>query len=243
MAKITIEDIQHQVQLYQWECLETEYKNLQTPMRFKCNEGHLVESTWGKLRNKLVCPVCINNVTRKIANISAKPKTDLFRILALDQSSHKTGYSIYDGKELISYGVYETQNGTQLERIVEVCDWLNSMINNWKPDLVAMEETQYNTTGGVGHDVFKLLSQVMGAIMLTAARNKCDVDSVLIPTWRHYCGVKGNKRTDQKRSAQLLVKKWYDVTVTDDESDAICIGKYFADKYAEKEDVIGDNDW
>lgn len=241
MARITLDDIQEELKKEGWSCTEEKYVNLKTPMIFRCNEGHLVETTWGKLRNKRVCPVCLNNVKKKISNVSAKQKTAAFRTLALDQSSHKTGYAIYDNKELISYGVYETNKNNPLERIVDVCDWLDSMIISWKPDLVGLEETQYQPGSGTGHDVFKLLSQVMGAIMITVARNKTKVDTVLIPTWRHHCGVKGRSRVDQKRSAQNLVKKWYDISVTDDESDAICIGKYFSDKYVIK-NLIGE-DW
>ena len=33
-------------------------------------------------------------------------------------------------------------------------------------------------------------------------------------------------RTDKKRSMQLLVKQWYDVTVSEDEADAIGIGHH-----------------
>lgn len=242
MAKITLAEINKQLELYGWTCLEKEYKNLQTPMQFRCNEGHIVETTWGKLRNKRVCPVCVSNLKKKITKIAATPKTGEYRILALDQSSHRTGYSIYDGKQLTSYGVFESTKTEPLDRIIDLCAWLDNMIMNWQPDEVGLEETQYQP-GAIGHDVFKLLSQVMGALMITAARAKCRVSTVLIPTWRHHCGVKGNKRADQKRSAQLLVKKWHDITVSDDESDAICIGKYFADTHVDEKEIIGDIDF
>lgn len=218
-------------------------------MTFVCPEGHVVEQTWGKMRNKLFCPVCAKNVKKQVVNIAAKPKTEKYRVLALDQSSHKTGYSVYDGTELIAYGVFEATKIKPLDRICQICDWLDSMISNWKPDEIGIEETQYNAHGGsssdqiVAHDAFKLLSQVMGAIMITGSRGKCKISTVLIPTWRHHCGVKGRYRTDQKRSAQMLVKQWHDVLVSDDESDAICIGKYFADTHIKSKPIIGDDSW
>ena len=57
------------------------------------------------------------------------------------------------------------------------------------------------------------------------------VPYTICPTnsWRKFCGVKGKYRTDKKRSMQLLIKNWYDVSVTEDEADAIGIGKYTAD--------------
>lgn len=50
-------------------------------------------------------------------------------------------------------------------------------------------------------------------------------------TWRHHCGVTGRTRIDKKRSMQNKAKEWHDITVTDDEADAIGIGKYVADLY------------
>lgn len=38
-----------------------------------------------------------------------------------------------------------------------------------------------------------------------------------------------NTRSDKKRSMQLLAKQWYDVTLVDDEADAIGIGKYMSE--------------
>ena len=39
------------------------------------------------------------------------------------------------------------------------------------------------------------------------------------------CGVTGKNRSDQKRSAQLRVKALYNIDVTQDEADAILIGR------------------
>ena len=38
-------------------------------------------------------------------------------------------------------------------------------------------------------------------------------------------------RADQKRAAQVKVKGWHNENVTQDEADAICIGKYLTEKY------------
>ena len=59
------------------------------------------------------------------------------------------------------------------------------------------------------------------------------IEYVICPTntWRHHCGVTGRTRIDKKRSMQNKAKEWHDITVTDDEADAIGIGKYVADLY------------
>lgn len=57
-------------------------------------------------------------------------------------------------------------------------------------------------------------------------------------TWRKHCQVKGQSRTDKKRSMQLLTKKWFDVSVTEDEADAIGIGKYMAEVVAKNNQIV-----
>ena len=218
-------------------------------MKFQCPQGHIVESTWSKLRNRRICPTCIANLKAPIQQMPSKAKKEgVYRVLALDQSSHKTGYSIFDGKELIGHGVFETTKINPFERLFELQTWLNSMIANWKPDMAGIEEVQYNPNINSSsdqvhaHDIFKLLAQVMGVVIITTMQAKCTIKTVLIQTWRHHCGVRGSKRIDQKRSAQMLVKQWYGLEVTDDESDAICIGKYFAENHKEQP-PIGDDSW
>ena len=232
MAKISIEDIRKELAASDWKVLTPKYENLNTLMTFECKEGHKITTTWKDIRGKHECPVCKSNPAIKMEDIATVPKRKgAYRILALDQSSRKTGYSVYDDKKLIGYGVYEAKANSPLERLVDLSDWLISMIRNWDPDEVGLEEVQHNQNVDMGHNVFKLLAMIMGALMITSARENVKITTVLISKWRGHCGVKGNKRADQKRSAQLLVKQWYDISLTDDAADAICIGKYFSDTH------------
>ena len=57
-------------------------------------------------------------------------------------------------------------------------------------------------------------------------------------TWRSHCGVKGRARRDKKRSMQIKVKDWFDITVSDDIADAIGIGKYVSDTHKKKVEVF-----
>lgn len=247
MARITIETVDEGLKGTGWSRVSQEYKNLKTPMQFHCPEGHLVEVTWEKMRRKQTCPVCTANLKVHIQDIGAiKKKTGARRVLAIDQASYNTGWSVYDEGELVGYGIFTTRKNESLLRIVDVCDWLNSMIDGWEPDLVGIEDIQYNPRGefggGVGnHNTFKLLGQLMGAIMLTVARMKVDVKPVNNKVWKAHCKIKGATRAQQKKNAQGKVKEWHDVTVEEDVSDAICIGKYFAEtSKGEQKAGIGD---
>jgi excinuclease UvrABC ATPase subunit len=139
VAKITIDIIRETLATENWNVLSQEYKNLTTEMEFMCPEGHKVFTTWEKLRRRRECPTCNQNKL-KSTNFKVTPKKkDVYRILALDQSTHLTGWSIYDGDSLIAYGIYETTTTAQIERMNEVKEWLLSMIVNWRPDFIGLE--------------------------------------------------------------------------------------------------------
>ena len=112
-------------------------------MEFICPEGHHVFTTWEKLRRRRACPICNQNYLKSDNFTVVQKKKDVYRILALDQSTHLTGWSIYDDSNLIAYGVYESKTTQQIERLNEIKEWLVSMINNWKPDFIGLEGIQY----------------------------------------------------------------------------------------------------
>lgn len=232
MARITLDDIKTTLAAEGWAVISPSYKSLDTEMEFVCNEGHHVFSSWKKIRSKRECPTCKqNNYANQTADIPTKPR-GVTRILALDQASHVTGYSVFDNGVLIKYGAYKAPGGEEIERLAAVRDWVVSMIANLKPNYVGIEGIQYqdqSTSGGkMGVTVFQTLAHLQGALML--ACYDAHIPFMLCPTntWRNKCGVKGRSRADRKRSMQMLVKQWYDVSVSDDEADAIGIGTYLS---------------
>lgn len=228
MARINIDKVRKDVIERGWKVLDLEYKNLQTPMTFICDKGHEVNDTWAKVRGRFQCPECIENRRKKIKTGNVKDKEEgTRRILALDQATHTTGYSIFDDQQLVAYGTYESTGSSAEQRILDVCDWLERMIDEHQPDMVGIEDIQYNPYGG-GHNTFKMLGQLMGAIMRTAEQKGVLYQSVLISTWRKSANVSGRGRKEQKASAQRVVKGRYGLVVSEDEADAICIGIHYS---------------
>ena len=233
MARITIDSINEELAPYNWKCISTEYKNLDTELQFNCEEGHLVCAPWKKVRKLQECPVCKQNAHKTNKPLVVEPKKKgQKRILALDQATHITGWSIYDGQQLIRYGTFSTNQKDEIARISTVKNWLISMIENWKPDFVAIEGIQFQDESSgnkMGVTVFQGLARLQGVLMETCYAQKIDYTVCPTNTWRNHCGVKGRYRADKKRSMQLIAKKWYDISLTDDEADAVGIGKYAAD--------------
>lgn len=233
MSKITIEFINEELKKYNWRCISSEYKNLDTELCFECEEGHKIYSTWKKIRTKRECPRCKDNYLKDQTSKLRPKAKGIKRILALDQSTHVTGWSIYDNNKLVQYGTFVTNLKDEIARCSAIKTWLLSMINNWDLDCIGIEgiQLQDESSGAkMGVTVFQGLARLQGILMETCHSEK--IDYIICPTnsWRHHCGVKGLKRTDRKRSMQMLAKQWHDITVSDDEADAIGIGKYVADQ-------------
>lgn len=233
MARITLESINEELAPTGWKCISTEYKNLDSELQFNCEEGHLVCAPWKKIRTKCECPVCKNNKHKNNNALQIEPKKKgVKRILALDQATHISGWSIYDGQTLIRYGTFETNQKDEIARISTIKNWLLSMLENWKPDFVAIEGIQFQDESSgnkVGVTVFQGLARLQGVLMETCHAQKVDYTVCPTNTWRNHCGVKGRYRADKKRSMQLIAKNWYDISLTDDEADAVGIGRYAAD--------------
>lgn len=162
------------------------------------------------------------------------PKRGKTRVLALDQASHDCGWSIFDDKTLVKYGLHSLSKEEETARINKLKQWLISMIISWQPDYIAIEGIQYQDEvadqAKMGITVFQTLARLQGVLMDTCFELKVPFEVCPTNTWRSHCGVKGKYRADRKRSMQLLAKSWYDISVTNDEADAIGIGKYLADK-------------
>ena len=240
MAKIKIEDIRKAAIKYNWELLSEYYKNLDTELIFKCSEGHKIYLPYKKIRNKWECPICKENQYNNFSNEIIPKKKSTQRTIGLDQATHITGYSIFDGGDLIYAGIFETNESNEIQRDIEIKNWLIQLIQNWKPDIIAIEGIQLQQFNNkmIGITTYQTLARLQGILMMVCSEQKVDYTIVPPATWRSYCQVKGRTRADKKRSMQTKVKEWFDITVSDDVADAIGIGKYTSDKHKKKVEVF-----
>lgn len=239
MAKIRIDDIRKAAIEHNWKLISEEYKNLDTDLVFECEEGHRVYLPYKKVRDKWECPLCKKNKYYNFDECLPTKKKDVQRVLGLDQATHITGYSIFDGKDLVSAGTFEADADDEIERDVQIKDWLVQFILKEKIDIVGMEDIQLQQFDNkiVGVTTYRTLARLQGALLVACKENGVDAVVCAPATWRSHCGVKGRTRADKKRSMQNLVKDWFDVTVSDDVADAIGLGKYVADKYKKKVEI------
>lgn len=240
MSKIKIEDIRKAAIEHNWNLLSDKYKNLDTELTFECNEGHKIYLPYKKVRDKWICPICEQNQYYNFSN-EIKPKGKIKqRSIGLDQATHITGYSIFDDGKLVYADTFETIADDEIERDIEIKNWLIQLIQNWKPDIIGLEGIQLQQFNNktVGITTYQTLARLQGILMATCKEQ--NIQYIIIPpaTWRAHCEVKGRARADQKRSMQMKVKEWFDITVSNDIADAIGIGKYLNDKHKKKVEIF-----
>lgn len=180
------------------------------------------------------CPICKSN--RYFRMNDNAPKRKGFRILAFDQASITSGWSAFDDGELIKFGSWTSEGSNSTDRISKTKHWFANMLQTWKPDLVVLEDIQLqkrkdlngNQTNEDAVITYKKLAHLQGVLQDFCYDNGYIFKVVPVQTWRSFNKIKGVYRTDQKKNAQLLIKSLYDVNVTQDEADAILIGRWAA---------------
>lgn len=150
-------------------------------------------------------------------------------LLALDQSSQKSGYSVYGKttKKLLTYGSFSFDSQDFDTRLYHINRKVRQLIEENDIDEVYLEDIQLQGEDGIPNViVYKRLAEVIGVICCLCSELK--LPHILVPpaTWRHTCGIRGKMRADKKRNAQIYVRDKYGINVSDDIADAICIGEH-----------------
>lgn len=238
MSTINVYAVRNALEAEGWQLVSEVYKNLKTPLEMICPAGHKQEQTFDQWRKHKICDACMAGDPYKVKKNKVPPKGEnTQRILALDAATNLTGYAVYDDKVLVHFGTFKTTSThAATERINQVKGWLKMVLKEWQPDFVGIENIQLQKYGASASDVqvktFQTLANLQGVLLDTIFEACIDHELVYSKEWRSYCGIAGGDqhRDAQKKQAQSKVKVWYDIDCTDDEADAICIGKYFCSK-------------
>lgn len=239
MSTINIYTVRNALEAEGWTLLSDSYKNLKTPLEMQCPCGHKQEQTFETWRKHKLCDICLAGDPYKVKkNKIPKKGINTQRILALDAATGVTGYAVYDNKQLVGYGTFKTSAILPAtERINQVKQWLRAAIKEWTPDFIGIEQIQlqhygYGNQAAMQVKTFQTLANLQGVVLDTIFEACLDSELVYSSEWRAYCGINDGdqRRESKKKQAQAKVKIWYDMDCSEDEADAICIGKYFCGK-------------
>ena len=149
------------------------------------------------------------------------------KILALDQASRVSGWCVFDDDKLIEYGKIVADHSDFGDRLLYIRKEVIKLIEKYDIDEVIYEDIQLQSNVLNNVDTFKKLAEVFGVLYELFAEMKMPRTAVLASVWKSSLGIKGKDRPAQKKAAQDWVQKNYNITPTQDECDAICIGAHY----------------
>lgn len=157
-------------------------------------------------------------------NVLVDLEVPVSNILALDQASKTSGFSVFKDGKLHTYGKFTFEDADLGERLCKIKNKILELINEYDIDELIFEDIQLQNNITQNVQTFKILAEVYGLIDQMASELKIPHRSYLASSWKSQLGIKGKDRAEQKRNAQKYVMNTYGVKCTQDEADAICIG-------------------
>jgi Holliday junction resolvasome RuvABC endonuclease subunit len=156
------------------------------------------------------------------------------KVLAIDQSTKVSGYSLWKNKELIKYGTVtsDLKESNPIERMRLMILEIQRLVSETKPNFVVFEDVQEQ----VNKKVFKQLAQMQGVLIGYLITINMPFTIVMPTEWKCECEIRGKKREEQKLNTQIYVKEHYGFSCNEDEADAVGVGVW-ANKNVSKEKV------
>lgn len=151
------------------------------------------------------------------------------KLLALDQSSHVTGYTILDNGKIISVNHFNCIGDDLGDRLEQLRKQIINLINKYDIEEVVFEDIQLQDVNGSrdrGVKTFKILAEVFGVIHELLTEIKMPYTAIQPIKWKAHFNIAGKGRIQEKQMAQAYIKKKYDINCTEDEADSLCIALY-----------------
>lgn len=146
--------------------------------------------------------------------------------LSLDQSLNTTGYALFDDKTLIAYGKFNIPAAKPIEQRLNLfIKEVMKLEEEYHFKDIFFEDIQYQNNA----ETYKKLAFVQAALIIWCY-NTSHKFTILAPShWRsilknNYKINFGRSRQEQKQKARELVRQTYQMEVSEDEADAICLG-------------------
>lgn len=154
------------------------------------------------------------------------------KLLALDQSSKVTGYTVLEDGKIIRVSHFECIGDDVGDRLVQFRKKIGHLIDEYEIDEIVFEDIQLQDVNGsreTGVKTFKVLAEVFGVIHELCSEIKMPYTAVLPIKWKAHFKIAGKGRTQEKKMAQAYVLKNYNIKCTEDEADSLCIALYHYD--------------
>ena len=149
------------------------------------------------------------------------------KIIGVDASSKSFGYSVFEDKQLVSYGCLTASSTDLIKRINKILKEFEDVLSSNKDtQKIIMEEVIPTTSKN--NKTYKALMWLQGAvaIMVHDKFPNIKIEYIYPNSWRSNCSIKTGKNITREQLKQAdidFVKKKYGIDVNDDIADAIGI--------------------
>ena len=146
------------------------------------------------------------------------------KVLALDQSTKITGWSLWDKNKLKEYGTVSSniKENNPIERMRQMYDEVCKLIDTKTPDFVIIEQVQFQKN----YRTYSQLSQMQGVLFSSLFERNIGFTIIESTAWKKAMGVSGKNRAEQKAATIQIVKMIYKVDTSEDEADSIGMGHW-----------------
>ena len=146
--------------------------------------------------------------------------------LALDQALNTSGWAIFYNSDLEKFSTFSTKSSSPIEeRLWTIWNKLDELYGQYNFDYIFFEDIQHQAN----METYKKLAFCQAIILVWCYYNNKEYIILSPSHWRsllkeNYKINFGKSRAEQKKAAQQLIEQQYNLKVTQDEADAICIG-------------------
>lgn len=155
------------------------------------------------------------------------------KLLALDQSSKVTGYTVLEDGKIIEVNHFECTGDDVGNRLAQFRKKIIYLIEEYDIDEIVFEDIQLQDVNGnkeTGIKTFKVLAEVFGVLHELCSEIKMPYTAVLPIKWKAHFKIAGKGRAQEKKMAQAYVEKNCNRKCTEDEADSLCIALYHFDQ-------------
>ena len=156
----------------------------------------------------------------------------MIKILALDTSTTATGWAIFNNEHYKKSGCInlKTSNKTPKERIAMMCKSVLDLLNEENPDIVVVEKLSVERN----FKTVVALCRVLDVCYVYSLMNDSNFYEMSPSEWRKLLGMqisKGQRIAYKQMGKDFVANEFVDKEMTNDESDAICLGAAFINDY------------
>lgn len=149
-------------------------------------------------------------------------------LLSLDPSTKSTGWAIFKNDKLFKYGAITEKSKDVLERILDISQQIDILIDKYNINIIAIENVQITMNAPTA----KALLGLQLILELKAYKREINCELIRPTHWRKVLELSNSpkiKRADKKKEAQNYVVNKYNIPINsiDDICDAICIGECY----------------